>query len=466
MSRLKASYPKPLPPSAPPRAAAPLISPVLPAVATSGERSALQRIYPGSSGIMIAAYLVSVVLVGRVFDRVLTGFHLPAIICVIAMICSLISGKLEALKNQVGIPLLCLIGWMFLCTPFSTWRGDSAITVMYFSFYTLMWLPISLGPRNFKDLKRIIVLLCVLNLVTLLLTKSTAGRLEGEVGSFRNSEDIALISLLSVPFWGLLSSFFRLPALKVIVGATSVFFLLYTTASTGARAGIVSALGMGLFYFWNASMSKKVVLVVALVVAIPLIAILLPAQTLQRLATIGDAISNSSTYHSTDDEAMGSAVSRHLLLLDSIRITLQHPLFGVGPGQFAEFRWNEGHRAVGYLVTHNAYTEMSSEDGIPGLLFFCALLVGTFLVIRRAKRLNAPGSHSQWQLGQAIATALQLGLINLVICGFFMANSDYIFWYLMGGLGLALERVTLMAITRKPPAAPSTLRQNAAFWGA
>jgi O-antigen ligase len=152
------------------------------------------------------------------------------------------------------------------------------------------------------------------------------------------------------------------------------------------------------------------------------------------------------------NEAMDSAAGRRQLLLDSIRLTFQHPLFGVGPGQFAQFRWSEGHMAgvrVGWIVTHNAYTQISSENGFPGAIFFIAILVGTAKILRRTKKLNSPGSHNDWELGQTMATALQISFVNLLVCGFFMPNAQYVLWYLMGGMALALERLTAQAIMRQ-----------------
>jgi putative inorganic carbon (hco3(-)) transporter len=391
--------------------------------------------------------MVLLTLVGRLFEHILTGFHLPATICVLSLLFALAKGGLSSMKNQVGIPLALLIGWMVMCIPFSSWKSDSVSVTMYFSFYVLMWLPISLAPRHMKDLVRIMLMLGIFNIVTLLLTKTTDGRLQGaSLGTFSNSEDLALIAVLTIPFWALVASRVPLFPLKLAIGGATIFFLAYSAALTGARAGLIAAAGMAVVYFFSSSMSKKFALVCATVVLVPLVVTMLPAETAARLATVMDAFDSSG-----GGEAMDSAASRHRLLLDSIRITLQHPLFGVGPGQFAQFRWNEGHTLgvrAGYLATHNAYTQISSENGVPGVIAFVSILVGTIKVLRRAKKINAPGSHPDWELGQSMATALMLSFTSLLFCGLFMANSQYIFWYLMGGLALALERVSAQAVVR------------------
>ena len=408
----------------------------------------------GSGFLFALAILVSLVLVGRIFDYVLVGYHLPAAICAVAFVVSLASGGAAQLRNRVGIPLLGLIVWMFLATPFSSWKGDSASVVVYFAFFTLMWLPMAMGPRSFKDIRRLILLLAVLNVITLAFTRyDPEGRLRGIGGSFSNSEDIGLIAIMSIPFWMLIASQVRLFPLKILIGVASALFLIRTAALTGSRATLLAAFGMGVVYFVRSGASKKMMVILGALIGIVLIVATVPDTTLQRLASVVDAIEeNRDLAIAGSTEAAASAAERQELLLDSIRISVTHPLFGIGPGQFAMYRWNEGKDLgirKGYLVTHNAYTEVSSEDGIIGLIFFVGMIVGTQKTIQIARKLNSPGSHRDWETGRNIATCLQLSFVCIVICGFFLANAQYIFWYLIGGMALALERVTLHRIAQE-----------------
>jgi O-Antigen ligase len=412
----------------------------------------------GSALLMIVAVLIAVVLVGRLFDRVLNQFHLPAIICSLALATSLWMRGVDSLNNRIGIPLVGLIGWMFLTVPFSSWRGESISIVIYFAFYSLMWLPLALGPRHFKDLYRLIVLLAVLNLITLLLTTTDAnGRLQGDGAAYANSEDIALIAIFSIPFWMLIASRIRMFAVKAMVGATSSFFLLLTAARTGSRAALLSSAGLGAVYFFRSNLTKKALFTLIVVLGIPGALFLVPREMVDRLSTIVDVVNDTVPRVAIGDEALDSASARRQMLFDSIRFTFEHPLFGVGPGQFAQFRWDEQHHAgaanLGYLVTHNAYTQISSEEGVPALLFFLAILVGTFRTIRIVQKLNTPDSHRDWRIYQTTALCLQLSFISIVLFGFFLANAQYLFWYLIGGLALALERLTHEAIGARTAAA-------------
>jgi O-antigen ligase len=74
-----------------------------------------------------------------------------------------------------------------------------------------------------------------------------------------------------------------------------------------------------------------------------------------------------------------------MLLWQGIRMTGEHPVLGIGPGVFADVAWNERKELSGagggLLVSHNTYTQLSSELGIPGFLFFVTAL---FLSIKHA----------------------------------------------------------------------------------
>jgi O-antigen ligase len=77
--------------------------------------------------------------------------------------------------------------------------------------------------------------------------------------------------------------------------------------------------------------------------------------------------------------AITSTQHRRQLLQTSIRYTFQHPLFGVGPGMFAvaedaEMRAQGFHKGS-WQGTHNSYTQVSSEIGIPALIAYVMMMV-------------------------------------------------------------------------------------------
>jgi O-antigen ligase len=72
--------------------------------------------------------------------------------------------------------------------------------------------------------------------------------------------------------------------------------------------------------------------------------------------------------------AVGSTNERLYLLTTSILFTFQHPLVGVGPDQFAvaeqRYAIGSGKAKGSWLGTHNTYTQISSESGIPALVLY------------------------------------------------------------------------------------------------
>ncbi len=90
-----------------------------------------------------------------------------------------------------------------------------------------------------------------------------------------------------------------------------------------------------------------------------------------------------------------------MLLRQSIQMTFEHPIFGVGPGVFAAASWDERKRAgIGAgnaQVTHNTYTQISSETGIPGFFFFIATVFLSFKYTLSRLPCGTTASIPTWQ---------------------------------------------------------------------
>ena len=78
--------------------------------------------------------------------------------------------------------------------------------------------------------------------------------------------------------------------------------------------------------------------------------------------------------------AYDSAQTRQQLFWRSIEVTKEHPIFGVGPGNFDQVsgQWH---------TTHNSFTLMSSEGGVPALILYVLILWCGFKNLRATKRL-------------------------------------------------------------------------------
>src|SRR6266478_2052770 len=92
-------------------------------------------------------------------------------------------------------------------------------------------------------------------------------------------------------------------------------------------------------------------------------------------------------------------MQRQKLLRTSIVLAITNPLFGVGPGQFAVKVAGEQEKKgehADWLGTHNSYTEVASEAGLPAFIFYLATIVTcirmNYRLFQRSR--NRPGLES------------------------------------------------------------------------
>ena len=127
-------------------------------------------------------------------------------------------------------------------------------------------------------------------------------------------------------------------------------------------------------------------------------------------------------------DTTGSAQERKELLTRSLELTYRHPIFGIGPAQFGNGGlWHQ---------THNSYTQLSSEAGLPALMIFLALMRRTFRNLRSIR--TVPRRSQVWYLGGALYCAM----IGYLVGAFFLSTAYWLVPYLLVSYGLALRRVS------------------------
>jgi O-antigen ligase len=159
-----------------------------------------------------------------------------------------------------------------------------------------------------------------------------------------------------------------------------------------------------------------------------------------RYMTIFETADNTTVTTGGELAAIGSAEARQSLIMESIALTLSHPLFGVGPGTFqvAQAAESEARGERGsWHETHNAFTQVSSEAGLPAFIFFTGALVGAMRLSRRVYK----NGHKQDGLTEAGSTAFCLGLSLFVfaVTGCFLSTAYTIYLPTLAGLSVALR---------------------------
>jgi O-antigen ligase len=157
--------------------------------------------------------------------------------------------------------------------------------------------------------------------------------------------------------------------------------------------------------------SRKKILVAAVTALLFLSALaLLPSSTYRRLTYV--AIGGQVVTDDTEQSALASQLQREVLFWDSVRLTFQNPIFGVGPGEFIVAQSNEkekkGERGL-WRQTHNSYTQVSSEAGLPGLIFFVGSILTCFRLNYRMYRQT--GGKQGLEDYAALSSCMLVGLV-------------------------------------------------------
>jgi len=215
------------------------------------------------------------------------------------------------------------------------------------------------------------------------------------------------------------------------------FFLIFSTGSRGGLAALVLAY---LVFLYCSNAARRAAGLAVGAVALLTVPLFLPALTRNRLATV---------VGETNAEADESSESRTYLFQQSVRYTLQYPLFGVGPDQFSNFEGSES-RSKGlhgaWHATHCAYTQVSSECGVPALLFFAGGITSAVLLVVRLYR-NAKRKGVQ-DIANACFCYL-LGMAGYLAALAFLSNAYTFHLPAMIGLAISIAFAGTREVTRR-----------------
>jgi O-antigen ligase len=205
-------------------------------------------------------------------------------------------------------------------------------------------------------------------------------------------------------------------------------------------------LAMFVVLFFLASIKMRILLASLSVFAMVVTLAFLPASLRSRLASATRIVSSSDASPQTGEDrhlaADDSAVARQTLFMTSVNLTLENPVFGVGPGHFAstivEYGKSQGLEWAP-LNTHNSYTQISSETGIPGFLLFGLLI---FFSLRSAvstlRRTSPKGANPDPEIHR-MAAGLLVSLAAMLTCMFFLSEGYNLVVFLWLGLACGLR---------------------------
>ncbi len=407
----------------------------------------------------------------RVFDMGFWWLHIPSVLLASALLIAFLSGGLmRGFANGVGVCLLVLSAWMCLAAAFSIWRGWSVgILKDQWINCVLIYFVIAALVVSWEQYRATYTVICVSVLVLALMTLAFGapnedGRLALGRGRFGNPNDLAQILLMSLPLWWYVATRPRRLAKRISAQLASLVIFV-TIAKTGSRGALIATAGLLLVLFLRSSLKQKVQLLAAGVIVIALAAVMLPSTLKQRYFTFFRAPESSGmgpvSAPETEDNATTSTMARWTLLRDSIVLTVKNPLFGVGPGVFdvAQDRYSREFRGIkgGWRHTHNTYTEISSENGIPALILYVLIIVFTWRTAHIPKPRGRQMTSRESDI-VAAAYALRLSLFVFCISAFFGSFGYQTQLIVLAGLSIALRHVARRPVPFPVAAAAGTVR--------
>ena len=250
-------------------------------------------------------------------------------------------------------------------------------------------------------------------------------RVMGSVGGMlQNPNDLALAMVVFLPF-AVFLVVRQGPATRRLLAAFCGFCMMGAIVASGSRGGSLGFVAMILVLaVFMARQRPALVFAGALAVmcALPLV----PSSYWQRIASITD--------ESKDD--VQSSQARRRLYAESFDAFVQHPLTGVGAGQFKD--WNPSKRVEAWHESHNVWLQVAAEMGIAGLAVFLFLVFRACYAVHQTRRLvvrlrygDAIDKHEA-AMFDAHAAAMAASLVGWVVCSMFSSVAyGWTFYYLL-----------------------------------
>jgi O-antigen ligase len=422
-----------------------------PLAAAVDDSSPFQRL--GFNVLLVFVFLAF----SRIFDVKFGNLHITGIAYRVVFAMVLLSRGFQiALQGSIGKALLGFTVCFGLSVPFSIWRNGSKDVFLNswltFSFVAFLAVAGLVGNYNqwFKLFKTLTYALLVFTVIANVFGVSDTGRLFLVQGKFGNPNEMAQALLLGLPLWGAMMVISKTPPGKAFALGVMVLTLA-TTFRTGSRGAMIGFLVMLLAVFLRVSVLGKLKIIIAGILFVVIVLTTMPGKLISRYKTVTEEeVDDGEMDAAMATSAAASAQDRKKLLWHSLLFTMQHPLFGVGPGMFVvaddAYMKSLGFRKGNWLGTHNSYTQVSSELGIPAFLFFAATvalaLKGTYSVYKRTR-----GDPRLQDMGNA-ALAFHYSLIIYAVTILFEHIAYTVMLPVFGGMAACLVRTAEVEIQR------------------
>jgi O-antigen ligase len=270
--------------------------------------------------------------------------------------------------------------------------------------------------------------------------------------------------LTIIPLWAFIAVNRRYKPLTRLFFVGAILLALVSVLKTGSRSGLMTIMLLSVPLFFSLKIASKFKFLAVGAFSVILAFVFLPESLKSRLGTV-------FTHEATDDysgEAISSSDARYALLIESLEQTAKHPLVGTGLGVYsavaAKEKESKGQRAF-WQVSHNMYTQVSAETGIPGFILYMLTLFFGIKEAWKIKKLSR-GDPELHELGM-IATALLFSYVSFCFNGCFTSMATEFTLYIFLGFSIALRLVYQQMMRQKQDALlglPSAPARSARFF--
>jgi O-antigen ligase len=344
---------------------------------------------------------------------------------------ALLSGSLLRTATEMpGFGYVFLTFWLIAGLPFAVWRGGAFAAIK--DVWIITATTFFVIACNINTTRKVRIGVAALSAgigITMFgaLVKGTEsyGRLGIDGTRFGDANHVALVCVMGLPLLGFICMH-RVTWPVRLFAMAAVPALLYTFLRTGSRGGMVGLAAVVMFVFLKTSFRNKMKLTLvaaAVILAAPFVASQDVLGRFMLLKTSSDEATRAQ--NELAEGATDSANARKELLIQSLIITAQHPIFGVGMRNFVvaenDLALAEGKIRGSWHVTHNMYTEWSSEAGIPALLMTLVMLVWSWKSLTRveqARFASLPAVEQRYISNLSIA--FKASLLGYCVSGMFL----------------------------------------------
>jgi len=325
--------------------------------------------------------------------------------------------------------------WAAFTVPFAMWPGQAAGTLRSFIPAILLVAAVLLLVPSERTIVRVLfgfVVASGLNAIAMVATGQTnpGGRVLVGGGSL-DSNDLALVMAITFPLALGLSA--RLTGWRRIICLGTAAMLVLSATATGSRGGTIAFLVGSLVFVMGQRGTRKFAFIAALVL-VGIVAWFSASNSYRR--RMRELVQGEKDYNYT---AYGG---RKQIWARARLYTIQHPIVGVGVGNFpvAEGKHLDLLGMVGkWSNAHNAYLQAFAELGFPGGLIFLGMLISTGL--RAAKYWRPKSGRSG---GASYHRPELLAAVFAFAAGSYFLSSAYFYsFFALVGLIALTDRISL-----------------------